>query len=203
MRRPRSSARHLDVRAALDHLDGRSTAGERRAIEDHLAGSCDGCRRLLLEVSRLVEYMQSDRAEAVPDEIRARVLAILPARRHAPAAESLPWRLAILVFDSLRDPLPALARRNVGDARWLRYSLAGAALEMEIEPEPAGAWSIRGRLAAQDAALYRMEVRVAAERLSARPNAEGRFALEHVPAGDAEVLVSGPEERFRLPPLAL
>ena len=203
MKRPPLSGRHLDVGAALDHLEGRSSAGQRRAIEDHLAGSCDRCRRLLLEVSRMVESMQTDRVDAVPAQIRARALAVFPERGATATAATRPWRLALLVFDSLSDPLPAMVRRTVGEARWLRYSLGESALEMEIEPEPAGAWSIRGRLLAPDAALYRMEVQVAAEVMQVRPDAEGRFALEHVPGGEAEVLMSGPEERFRLPRITL
>ena len=203
MKRPRLSGRHLDVRVSLDHLEGRGSAAEQRRIEDHLAGPCDRCRRMLLEVSRLIESMRTDRAEPVPNAVRARALAVYSRPKDSSKAGIGAWQLATLIFDSLRDPVPAIARRSVGEARWLRFSLGGPGLELEVEPDVAGASTIRGRLIVFDAPLYRVEVQVGAEQLHAWPDAEGRFALEHVPAGEAEVTVSGPQERFRLPRIVL
>ncbi len=203
MKRPPSSRRHLDTRALLDYLEHRLDAAGRQRVEDHLAGPCERCRELLHGVGRLVDSMRADPAAAVPDAIRARALEVFAGRTAAPEVAGRAWQLASLVFDSLRDPLPALVRRTVGEARWLRFALGGYALEMEVEPEAGAAWTLRGRLAIPEPALYRIEVGAAGERLHAWPDAEGRFAIERVPAGEIEIAVSGPEERFRLPRLAL
>ena len=199
----KADQRHLSLQNLLDYLDERTDPALRRRVEDHLSTSCQRCRKLLLEAGRMVEFMRADRALEVPGELRERAL-----RQFAPATETRPggatvWQLASLVFDSLRDPIPAAVRRAVGDSRWVRFALDGHTLEMEAEPEPGETWTLRGRIELPDAALYRVEVEVASEALGTWPDAEGRFALERVPAGEIALRLRGPVQGFRLPPLTL
>lgn len=198
-----SDPRHLSLRHLLDYFDERLSASERRRVEDHLGTSCQRCRELLLEVGRMVEFMRTDRADEVPRSLHERALGqfVPPAETRAP--EATLWRLATLVFDSLRDPIPAAVRRAVGDSRWVRFSLDGHPLEMEAELEPGEAWTLRGRIGLPDAALYHVEVEVANETLGTWPDAEGRFALEQVPAGEVDLRLRGPAQGFRLPPISL
>ncbi len=203
MRRPYFPRRHLDIRTALDYLDDHTGAADRARVEDHLAGPCERCRELMHDAARLVELMRGDRVAEVSKEAHARALEVFGARPMAPEPSGLQWRPGSLVFDSLRDPLSALARRAVGEARWLRFVLDGHVLELEADPEARGAWTLRGRLAVLDPALHRIEVEVAGESLGVWPDAEGRFVVERVPAGEIQMVVKGPGQRYRLPRFAL
>ena len=91
----------------------------------------------------------------------------------------------------------------MGEARRLRFTLGDGRLEVECEPVEAGIVALRGRLAAEEAALHRIEVVAGSESFSAWPDAGGGFTLERVPAGEARIAVIGPSGRFHLPPLKL
>ena len=194
---------HLNLRLLLDYLDERLDPAARREVEDHLGTSCRRCRGLLIEIGRMVEFMRGDRSAEVPGALRERVLRHFAPPAVSPGPESTIWRIASLVFDSLRDPIPAAVRRAVGDSRWVRFSLDGHTLEMEAELEPSEAWTLRGRVELPDAALYHVEVEVANETFGTWPDAEGRFALERVPAGELALRLRGPVQGYRLPPLSL
>lgn len=203
MRRPPQSPRHLETRVVLDYLDDRLDAADRRRVEDHLAGPCARCRDLLHELSRLIETMRTDRIEEVPEALTARALEAFEAQPAPARILSGTWRNATLVFDSLREPLPAMLRRTLGDARWLRFMLGGHELELEADPETGDGWTLRGRFDAPDAALYRIEIEAAGEQPHTWLDAEGRFAIEGVPGGAIRIAVLGPEEHYRLPDLVL
>jgi len=202
MKRRPPDAGHLDAPTALDYLDGRLDESGRRDVEAHLASPCPACRERLRALGALTHALRLDRASAVPGALRERALAAFaPAPAAAPAGGVA--GLVRLVFDSLRDPLPALARRAVGEARRLRFTLGDGAFELECEAAEAGLVVMRGRLGGPEAALHRIEVRVGDEARSAWPDAGGSFALEAVPAGTVQIAVIGPAGRFELPPLTL
>jgi hypothetical protein len=187
----------------LDYLEDRLDADARAKVEDHLAGSCSRCRALLHEVGRLAGAMRADRTPRVPAELRARALEVFGAPVDPVAAGAGLWQMARLLFDSRIEPLPATVRRSVGEARWLRFALDDAVLEIEAEPEAAGLVTVRGSLTSSDPALFRIEIASAGECATAWPDAAGRFSIERVPAGEASVTVVAPERRWRLPPLDL
>ena len=195
--------RHLDVRVALDYLDGRLDPRGERAVEAHLALPCAGCRERLRALGALVHTMRLDRLPPVPGVLRARARAAYAPPRPVAPEPGLLTRAAALVFDSLTAPLPAMARRAVGEARRLRYTLGDGRLEVECEPVEAGIVALRGRLAAEEAALHRIEVVVGSESFAAWPDAAGGFTLERVPAGEARIAVAGPSGHFNLPRLTL
>jgi hypothetical protein len=197
----RPPGRHLDGRIALDYLEHALSGEARREVEEHLALPCPVCHERVRELGRLIERMRLDRVPDPPAALRAIALAaFVPAATPSPARRVVE-QLARLVFDSWSDPLPAAARRAVGEARRMRFALDGDALELECEVEAAGAVSLRGRLEAEDPALYRIEVTAGDERLSALPDDRGAFALDRVPRGVARVLVVGPAAQFRIPPV--
>lgn len=203
MRRPPITRRHLDTRTLLDYLDGRLAPAAMRRVEDHLGGPCADCRRRLREIGWLVQTMREDRSASPPEGVRQRALEALSGRPSLPTAAAQPWRWAVLLFDSLTDPVPAVSRRALGEARWLKFALGDHTLEIEAEPESAETWTVRGRIDIPDPALHRIEIDAREERLCAWPDAGGRFALDRVPAGAWTITVMGPEERFRLPALTL
>lgn len=194
--------RHLDLRTVLDYLDGHSDAAARRAVDEHLARPCADCRERVRQTGELLETMRLDTSLEVPAALHALARgAFEPLVRPGPAVR-LVEALARLVFDSLATPLPAAARRSVGEARRLRFQLGETSLDLELEPEGGATQSLCGRLETQDPALWRLVVRSGGERFDVRPDAGGAFALANLPAGALEVSVEGPGVLFRLPTIA-
>jgi hypothetical protein len=194
-----SPSRHLDLRSVLDYLDHTLPAAGRREVEDHLGRPCSDCRERVREVGELLETMHHDRTGEVPAWLHERALAVFEPREQVARARQILEALAELVFDSLATPLPAATRSSVGEARRLRYRLAGHALDLELEREGASTQSLRGRIEAADPALWTVEVIASGERFVALPESGGEFALGGVPASTLEVVVTGPAGRFRLP----
>lgn len=195
-------SRHLDPRRALDYLDGLLPAAERREVEEHLGGPCPDCHERLSQLGWLLQRMRRDRTPEVPAWLHERALAAFePAPRGGETA-GLIEALARLVFDSRTSPVPAGARRAVGEARRLRFELDGAGLELEIESEDSGLVTVRGRLEGAEPELAVIEVAAEGERLAARPDSNGVFLLERVPAGVIHVAVVTPAGRFRMPAIS-
>ena len=203
MKADRSRERHLDTRAALDFLEYRLEAGERRRVEEHLGRPCDTCRERLRQLGELLTSMRDDRAGEVPRFLHERAVGLF-----APAGTPSPARrfvdaIAELLFDSAVAPLTSAARRDVGEARRRRYGLGADSVEFEVEKEPDGMMSVSGQLRAADARLWMLEVEVGGERRSVRPDAAGGFVLKGLPQGSLTLRLRGEAGSFRLPPLEL
>lgn len=192
---------HLLPVTLLDLLEDRLAALPRRAAEAHLGRPCAACRERLLALAELTGRMRADRMEDVPAELRRAAIQVFtpPATLPADAAGGA-WRRLVMAFDSLAQPLAAAARRSVGEARRMRFELAGAVLELECEPESADQCVIRGRLAIAEPELHRIEVRARDERVRAWAEPGGAFLFEGLPRGECRITVSGPEGRFETPP---
>ena len=203
MNHERRIGAHLDTEKLLDYLDGRAGAKSSREVEEHLGFPCPACRDLLHELGALLERMRLDHSAEVPEELRAWALAAFTPRE----TPALPLRVAEvfarILFDSLSQPIPAAARRAVGEVRRLRLALGEHSLELEIEIESAETRSIRGSLDVPDPQLHKVELAIGAERLSAWADASAVFTFERVPRGTARITVVGPTGRYRVPRLAL
>lgn len=201
MKSARAHDRHLDLRTVLDYVDQKLDAAGRGAVEEHLARPCPACRERVRAAGELVHLLRSDRAAEVPAWLRERAVDVFRPAASEPARR--PWAevLAELVFDSLRAPLPAAARRSVGEARRLRFRVGAHELDFEIEREDAALLGVRGRLTAPEPALWTIQVACGAERFRARPDASGAFAFTSVPYGTLELTLDAPDGRFRLPPI--
>ncbi len=197
----RPLGRHLDSRAALDYLETRMNAVGRRSVEEHLGHPCSHCRELVLELGWLIERMRRDRAVEIPDALRARALTAFEVPPTSEAPQGTTESLARLLLDSWSQPLQAAARRAAGEMRRLRFALGADVLELESEMESPDNRILRGRLHAHDPLLHRVEIVVGSEHLSTRPDASGAFMLDRLPAGHIQLTVTGPRDRFRLPPL--
>lgn len=193
--------RHLDVRTVLDYLDRKLDAAGRRQADGHLGRPCAACRERVRSVGELLETMRHDRAGEVPAWLHQRALDVFEAGEQPSAARRLVEALAELVFDSLRSPMPAAARRSVGEARRLRFQLGADALDLELEPEGGATQLLRGRLETQDAALWTLEILAGSERVTVRPDAGGGLLATGLPAGALQLRLDGPAGSFRLPPV--
>jgi len=194
---------HVKASTALDYLDGVLGAEQQREVEAHLARPCPTCRERMRALGALLHRMRLDRVPPVPEELHARALAVFTPAEPASMPERAAELMARLLFDSWTEPLPAAARRSVGEAHRLRFALGLGAIELECETESPGLVTLRGRLETEDAPLHRIQVTMGAEVRAAWPDAGGAFALEHLPAGVAHLQVEGPTKRFRIPPITL
>ena len=195
--RPRD--RHLDLRTILDYLDRKLDAGGRRMADEHLGRPCANCLEHVREVGEVLETMRRDHSGSVPAWLHARALAAFAAVERPSVVGQLVEGLAALVFDSLRTPLPDFARRSVGEARRLRFQIGAGALDLELEPESASTQSLSGRIECEEPALWTLEIHAGSEVVHVRPDATGNIVASHLPAGELEIRVDGPGERFRLP----
>lgn len=197
----RAGGRHLDDATTLDYLEDRLAGPRRRQVEQHLGTPCPGCHGRMREYGRLLEWLRRDRTPEVPAFLHQRALAAFQPVATPSAPPSPVEALARLLFDSWATPLPAAARRAVGGVRRLRFALGDHALELELEREAAGATTLRGWLDVPDPALHRIETRIRSESRVSHPDAEGAFAIERLPDGEARIVVSGPAGQWRLAPL--
>lgn len=193
---------HLDTRTLLDLLDQRLDATAVARAESHLAQPCVACRERLREVGALVATLRGDRTPDVPEALTRRALAAFAPHAAQPAGERLADAIARLLFDSFAAPLPAAARRAVGEARRLRFALGEDAIELELERDAPGTMAMRGRLTAVEPALWQLTLRAGDEVRPAAPDAWGAFAFDALPAGPCTLHVRGPERQFMLADLA-
>ena len=199
MKQTKSRDRHLDTSAALDFLEQRLNAADRRQVEEHLGRPCTACRERVLSLGELLATMRSDRFGDVPPALHGRAVAVFVPGEQPSLVREVVSAIAELVFDSLRQPLTAAARRSVGEARRLRFRLGSRSLDLEIEREGASMLSVRGRFSATDAHLWSIIVEAGPERRVVHPDATGSFAIDNLPLAPLTLRLRDADERFSLP----
>ncbi len=190
---------HLDTRIALDLLEHRLDAESTKRIEAHLARPCPACREQLRRIGDLVATLRADRGAEVPESLTLRALSVFEPSLEQPPHEHPLAGIVRLLFDSLDAPLPAAARRSVGEARRLRYALGDAELELEIDRDTRSTMTLRGRLGAVDAALWSIRAETPGESRATSPDAAGSFLIASLPAGPCQLHLEGPGGSFRIP----
>jgi len=192
---------HPDTHEMLAYLEATLEPKRRAALEAHLAGPCLDCQIRLRDCGRLVERMRSDRTPEVPEVLHRIALDAFGELRTRSASAPFAERVARLLLDTLGRPMSLAARRSVGEVRRLRFDAGGMPVELEVEMESAGRFTLRGRVDAAES--HRIRIEVGEERFEARPDAGGLFALPGLPAGRAKVAIEGSEGVWALPPFEL
>lgn len=199
MKSTQNRDRHLDTSAALDFLEQRLNAADRRRVEEHLGRPCAACRERVRSLGEIVGTMREDRVGQVPSFLHERAVSLFQPAAKPSLVKGLVDAVAELLFDSAVQPLTAAARRSVGEARRLRFKLGTHALDLEIEREGMSTLSIRGRFIATDAHLWTIVVEAGGERRVVRPDATGSFVLDRLPVAPITMQLRDADERFRLP----
>ena len=127
---------HFGDDAWIDFVRNVAPPERANAIRKHLAGGCVECNRTFRFWSLLTEAAACESEYAPPEDLVASVKAAF-----MPAPRPEPWlgqarRLAKLVFDSWRDPLPAGVRGGNSPLRHLLYDAGDVLIVLLLETAP-------------------------------------------------------------------
>jgi hypothetical protein len=176
-----------------------------REIDDHLSTGCRACTAEISEVLRLRELNRA-LEDAPPWAIRK--AAEIPANRRAGTLTAIAGRLADLVFDSLRDPLPKGARSTHAGARQMLYRALEYDIDLRVTPMPGGMARITGQVmpgllrAAEtvDGLEVALDGHIANTALTSEL---GEFDLGAVTPGTYELVVEADEEAIHIGPFSV
>ena len=177
----------------------------RERLEAHLAAGCPACERELAAVAHLRRLAAPDALELPPAGVLARAQRIPDAARQSPVAV-LAGRLAALVFDTVRDPLPQGARTAAARSRQLLYRALDYDIDVRVTAAGAGRVRVTGQvLPGPDReidAVSGVEVAIFGPLSLARTTNElGEFDFGQLEEGDYTLSVEADEERLLVEPL--
>jgi hypothetical protein len=127
--------KHLTATDAADFVRGVSTPAARRRIEQHLTSGCARCTRAVTLYRQIVSTSRQEAQWEPPPAVLDRAMEIfaIPAR---PRVEPLTHRLLPrLIFDSLRQPLPAGVRASNSVTRHVLYRAGDFFVDLRIDRE--------------------------------------------------------------------
>jgi hypothetical protein len=126
--------KHLTATDAADFVRGVSAAALRRRIEQHLASGCARCTRAVTLYRSIVSTARDEAQRDPPPAVLERAMDIfaIPARHVEPLAHRL---LPRLIFDSVRQPLPAGVRASNSVTRHVLYRAGDFFIDLRIDRE--------------------------------------------------------------------
>jgi hypothetical protein len=179
----RRLVKHLTATDAADFVRGLSASAARRRMERHLTSGCARCLRTVTLYRSIASTARDERQWDPPPGVLDRaadIFAIVP-RRVDPLQRRL---LPRLIFDSLRQPLPAGVRASNSVTRHVLYRAGDFFIDLRIDREHgAPRVSIVGQVAPREAKpLEAVSVLLIDRRtVVARPpvNAFGEFHFDY------------------------
>jgi hypothetical protein len=132
----KESMNHIAGHRWADYGRGLMTEIERAAADAHLASGCTSCRRTAEVMARMTQMGRAEAEYEVPSHLRQQALDLfVPPRRKR--KEKLSRVFAQLVYDSMREPLPAGVRAS-GRPNQILYDAGDFALDLQVSSERAG-----------------------------------------------------------------
>ncbi len=127
---------HYGVELWVDYA--RDVVGDevRAAMDAHLSGGCSRCQATRDVLGRFAELAAQDRQNEPPEQVVQRAEAIFESRRPVDL-KAFTTTLARLVYDSVRDPLPAGARAQ-GQPRQALYETDDHSIHIQVDRERPG-----------------------------------------------------------------
>jgi hypothetical protein len=145
--------KHLSATDAADFVRGVGSAAVRRQIERHLASGCARCARAVALYRTIASTAGQETQWEPPSSVldRASEIFSIPARQQVgPLVRRL---LPRLIFDSIRQPLPAGVRASNSVTRHVLYRAGDFFIDLRIDREHgAPRVSIVGQVAPREAA---------------------------------------------------
>jgi hypothetical protein len=123
---------HFEIGDWTDFVRGCAADTDRAAMEAHLAGGCHSCRATVDLLQRVVITVRGDRLFDPPADVVHCAKAISALQRPRAVGE---WSVARLIYDSLREPLPAGLRADASAARHAVFEAGELFLDLRVERE--------------------------------------------------------------------
>ena len=125
---------HFDITNWTDFARGCVAGADRAPMQAHLDGGCRRCRATVDLLQRVVAAVRADGlSEPPPDIVRcAKAISALQRPRASGG-----WSVARLIYDSLREPLPAGMRADVRAWRHAVFEAGGLFIDLRVEREQA------------------------------------------------------------------
>jgi hypothetical protein len=182
-----------EYEALMAYAAGEGEGPDAAGVVSHVASGCAACRADLDAIEALRRLSSAaDSAPAPPPWVLNRA-ARIPTNR---LAASRIYRVASLVFDTLRDPTPAGARSAARGSRQMLFSEGDVDLDVRVTPAGEGRARVAGQvLPAEErgaGAFATFDVTlVHPDRgaVTVRSNDLGEFAFDAVAEGDYSLLV--------------
>jgi hypothetical protein len=124
--------KHFDIGDWTDFARGCALEPHRAAMEAHLASGCRGCRATVGLVQRIVAATRHELSYEPPADVVRCAKAISALARTRSSSSRLAARL---IYDSVREPMPAGMRAEDRLSRHALYDADGFFLDLRIERE--------------------------------------------------------------------
>ena len=123
---------HFDIGAWTDFARGCAAEADRAAMEAHLASGCRRCRGTVDLLQRVVVAVKAEGLIEPPADVVHYAKAISALQRPRTSGT---WTVARLVYDSLRQPLPAGLRADAQAARHAVFETGDLFIDLRVERE--------------------------------------------------------------------
>jgi hypothetical protein len=117
----------------VDFAHGQSDPATRARLERHLEKGCSRCTRTLRLWRAVLDVADREEAYRPPDSALRQLRGQFALRRPQPLRQGIA-ELAVLVFDSFRQPQPAGVRASGVGARQLLYNAGRYTIRLRLEP---------------------------------------------------------------------
>jgi hypothetical protein len=198
---------HFSASQWVDLLRGVANSATSDAMNRHLQRGCAECERDRLAWQRLVDFATRERAVDPPEDavrVAKSYWASYGLARDRRAREASV--VATLVFDSLRQGLPAGVRASTTTGRHLMYEAPPFVIDLQVEPSARSSHVVlAGQIVATAGPrIPRQQPRVrlsngANELITLDSNEFGEFQCEFEPQPDLSLLISIPEHTILIP----
>jgi len=127
---------HFDINDWTDFARGCATGPDRAQMQAHLEDGCRRCRATVDLLQRVVVAVRADGLyEPPPDIVRcAKAISALQRPRATARGE---WSVARLIYDSMREPLPAGIRAETRASRHAVFEAGSLFIDLRLEREQA------------------------------------------------------------------
>jgi anti-sigma factor RsiW len=190
------------IEILLDFAAGQIDPDESERVAAHVRDGCPACERELASVATLRRIANGDELVDPPASVLARAQRV-PGQARAGGLPSLVGKIAALVFDTVRDPLPLGARSGGFQARQMLFRALDYDIDVRIAPAGGGLVRISGQVlpgptrsleAATDLEIALLGP--TAETALSTTNELGEFDLGLRTEGDYALCVEAAEDRL-------
>jgi anti-sigma factor RsiW len=129
----------------IAYAAGELAPDEREPVSTHLGTTCSACEREVAAVAELRRIERSGELEDPPLTVLRRAERV-PADARSRSLRSLAGRVAALVFDARRDPLPSGARSSATTARQSLFRALDYDIDVRVSATGASAARVSGQV---------------------------------------------------------